>query len=787
MLIIIPILVLDMQHLLFFPRVIKTITKTGGERKVPKVNCKKQTELGNTRGQSSHKHYDRRFTTNVYSKTNSFLSASSRVKNLRKNICSIRKRIHSHVAEIRRIARNLHPTTSSFFSPIHASKEKRKKSSYNRSFKIKSFTRNSNFHNGDSVNHCEINCRRSLGLLHRHKRCLLSPPHQLGFPQIFCLQTEKQNFCFPISSLWSVNRSLGVYKSHLSDQKEIAHVNDSDFQLFRRLYPFCQKSRGINRRGKCGAGFTSEIGVHNKLGKIGSRTSACSGIFGSKLESDRLFFIRSGRQNSNYNFSLSKSWSKTASIETNVGEPFGAAELRGNLRSIGQVASASSDDLDEPSNTHFFQRQDHSAGSEVFESPKNLDKSGIPGKKCSNSKGNSKLSDDDGCIIGRLVRGAAASQGSGFLGARGSTPFNELEGTYGSLFDTAKVQTSVGRQMCSSTVRQHDDSSMPEKTGFSEISTSSQSVNEDSGILQGQLNCLSSKSSKGSVECSGRQGIEGSSHFDRVDVRSEVIRMGVSTSSESSNRFIRDERECSISEICVPMSRRNSRDLGRVQCGLEHVVVHLPVSTLENDSGSSQPGTEFSRERGSHSPVLANSELVPTSSTAVQNESDSVAEVSSSESDDFEGFSGHERVSILESSRLATIRNAYGGDLSVDSLNMVDLAHKESTKRQYQSIWNKFLGYLDDNVIPHNKVNIAVVMNFLAFHAVTFNRQYRTIAAYKCALDLPLKSQFGIDFDDFRMKFFMRGVFNAKPPKKCAPMPIWSLNELLEYLNCEFF
>ena len=55
-------------------------------------------------------------------------------------------------------------------------------------------------------------------------------------------------------------------------------------------------------------------------------------------------------------------------------------------------------------------------------------------------------------------------------------------------------------------------------------------------------------------------------------------------------------------------------------------------------------------------------------------------------------------------------------------------------------------------------------MNSLFFHAFQFKREYRTIAAYQCAVKLPLKLVLGIDFGGTELGLFMRGLFNTKPP-----------------------
>ena len=119
-------------------------------------------------------------------------------------------------------------------------------------------------------------------------------------------------------------------------------------------------------------------------------------------------------------------------------------------------------------------------------------------------------------------------------------------------------------------------------------------------------------------------------------------------------------------------------------------------------------------------------------------------------------------------------------EASDDTISIIKKAHADSSLRQYQSIWDKFLVFLDANSISHDSVGIADVMNFLSYHAIQFKREYRTIAAYKCAVELPLKLVLGIDFESTELGLFMRGLFNTKPPRNLLPCP---LGILTFYLN----
>ena len=84
----------------------------------------------------------------------------------------------------------------------------------------------------------------------------------------------------------------------------------------------------------------------------------------------------------------------------------------------------------------------------------------------------------------------------------------------------------------------------------------------------------------------------------------------------------------------------------------------------------------------------------------------------------------------------------------------------------------------------HSRISIPVVLDFLDFYCTDFERQYRTLSVYKCALKLPLLWTCDVDIEGLDITaYFMRGVFNFNPPEKAREMPRWSLNHLLRYLS----
>ena len=98
-----------------------------------------------------------------------------------------------------------------------------------------------------------------------------------------------------------------------------------------------------------------------------------------------------------------------------------------------------------------------------------------------------------------------------------------------------------------------------------------------------------------------------------------------------------------------------------------------------------------------------------------------------------------------------------------------------------------FLEYLRENRIAHGEVGLPTVLEFLAYHGRVKQREYRTIAVYRCALKQPLKYRFNVDIDCPESVSFMRGFFNERPPARRAPTAEWGLSDLLGLLRCPPF
>ena len=127
--------------------------------------------------------------------------------------------------------------------------------------------------------------------------------------------------------------------------------------------------------------------------------------------------------------------------------------------------------------------------------------------------------------------------------------------------------------------------------------------------------------------------------------------------------------------------------------------------------------------------------------------------------------------------------------LSAYSADVLCRCHRESTIRQYQGVWSKFLSFLELGDIRHHKIKVKDVINFLSYYSEVHPRAYKTLAVYKNALRLPLLFKLGIDIDTPLVYQYMRGLWSfLVPPVKPDRMPRWDINQLLIWLaSSEFY
>ena len=742
--------------------------------------------MGGIGGQSGNKYYDGRSKVAIQRETRAVVKSPLKQNNFNEDSISFR-RVYSKLARNKCNKRNYKSNSIALFHSFYETQEKRQKSTNNRLVRSKSTTLHSEVQDGDCSSNSEHDHRGSLGVFGGYKGRVFPCSNQLGLSQVSGVQGKKQSVCVSVPSFRAVTSSLGLHEGHQASETKTSFLVNHYFQLYRRFHSFCEITGRAEESSRSCYKTVAGSGVYHKLGKIKLGTFSRSRIFRSRLESTGSNSIRSGGQKDEYCGMLRQGVEGKLVNKERDGKSGGEVELRIGLHSTREVTSAPYSDLDESALFGFLQGRPGPSGLSIQRSSTSVDGSGVPGEGCTSEAGSSESDLDDGCIAGWLVRGSASSQGCGFLGSGGKASLHELEGDDGSFPVSAEVQVSVGGEEHQATLRQHDDSLLSEETGFGQGAKSTFPSYGDFGVLQGEQHKSPSSSYKGCDECPGGPGIQVPAGRGGMGVGRTNVQVDSNGDTRVASRSVRDKGKCSTPQVRISMSGPESCGLRRISSRLEQMDMHLSFSSNSTTSAGGSDTTGLCGDWRAGGSFLGDSGLVSSVNVEMQDTAFSSTRNSCFESVDFEGFSEHAEQEILEPSRLAVIRGGLNNDCSEDTLGIVDLAHRESTIRQYQAIWRKFLEYLELNNISHDSISLGIVMNFLSHQVIHLKRQYRTIAAYKCALEIPLRAKFGIEFDRFDFHLFMRGVFNHRPPQKSKPIPKWSLNSLLLYLNSDIF
>ena len=93
-----------------------------------------------------------------------------------------------------------------------------------------------------------------------------------------------------------------------------------------------------------------------------------------------------------------------------------------------------------------------------------------------------------------------------------------------------------------------------------------------------------------------------------------------------------------------------------------------------------------------------------------------------------------------------------------------------------------FIEYLSIQGVPQTNASKQDVINFLDYHTDVKGRGYRTVAKYRAALKVPLKKALRIKLDTSFNLSYMRGLRGESPPILSAPMPLWDVDTVMNFL-----
>ena len=676
-------------------------------------------------------------------------------------------------------------------SPFYGSKGRGQMETNNRSFKVKQKDHEKVLQNGGLKEDLQDNPSRSLGRQIGPQRCV--PSHSLSqrnleiFPVCNSDRWQNRGFLFQGSTLRPYNSSLGILEGVKTHQERTEIARHNNHILPGRFFYPSSFQTGSTRSNTDSDRCTPKIWLQHKLGENVTGTSQSFGLSRCYPGSGKPnFFSPKGKGEQNPGI-LYNGQESPVSHPKGFGKVSGISELRSPVSKIRKALSETHPSLD---------------GEEYFsleQRPKSSLKQGVAGSVSSLGRPRLFVDSDsyeaksvqhdvnDRCIRRCMGRNSSATKGDSSLADRMAGHVYELEGAESYPYVHSSFPREAARAVCQGSVRQYDSPSLFEERRISGFRSSMVSLHGASDLCSRARDLFSSSSLERKVECSSRSSFQKQADQHRVEVRSPFLQEVLSSIGRTPNRPVCNNREYSTPSLYLTLSRRESGGLRCSESGLEQVVFSLPFSSCSVVRGNSGSSQEVYRQRISDSSILANSNLVfrageempfqiPPSRGSLPVPGEGRGNVLSQVPFCFQA-------SCMDIIKDSVIRKG----LTEEAAIILNYMHRESTKRQYQSVWHKFLEYLSLMNINHSSVSVYIVINFLAFHANRFDRAYSTIAVYKNALRYPLWYGIKVDIDTREMSDFMRGMFGWKPKPKSTRLPKWDLNQLLEWFTSEEF
>ena len=612
----------------------------------------------------------------------------------------------------------------------------------------------------------------------RLSKCTLGPSIQ----QILSVRSRGKDICIPGSAIRTVDSPVGFFKGDKAHKSSPALPGDDSILIFRRFlnssrlaaanqvsyHPYQEVARGPR--------------VQDQSGKVILHASPTSGVSGGSFGFEKPFPIPSqGKDREDSTLGRGRK-GESFLLKERSGEPSGFSELHCGLPSSGKTLSDTHNCVDELSHSSGVQRLTSASGQRIEECSASLDRPGVSKGTSSNAFGNSLRRHHDGCVRLRMGRGFDPIPSARDMGSFNGRSIHELEGAKGDLPDVGLLCGTSSGEDSQGIVRQYNSPGLSPSPGVLSLSSFVEPHQGDSGIVQGEEHFSDSGTSERSPQCLSRQSLQGHSNFHGVVSGSPDICVDLPTVGLASDRPFCHKVQSSTASVYFPISRSNSCGLGRPKSGLEQVPVSIRISSSSAAVGNSQETGIVPGFRVSDSPLLANSGLVSSPVSEVSEEFS--AEAGSLAPPEDPGrppvpLSGFQ----FKPSRLDTIAaSLYSQGFYEDTVAYMIKQHKQSSVGQYQTAWTKFLGFLDQESIAHDKVILSTVFNFLSDQLVKYDWAYSTIAGYRCALIHPLFYALNLVLDVKQSDSFMKGLFASKPPPRTTKFPLWSLSDVLYFL-----
>ena len=650
----------------------------------------------------------------------------------------------------------------------------------------------SSLQNGVDPVHSPGDSRTSLGMCHGSGRCILPYSNRMVFPQIPSFFPRQQNLCLSIPSLWSGYSSLGFQQDYQPNKKP-PPSSLNKISLLPGRFPF---SGNIPRRSEvspsiCHKPFQNS-GSEYKLQEVKPHSISEGGISGSSLPPRHpKTFPTSVKSTTNF-VPLPSVPPAPFLLSTSSGESNRSSELGFQLRSIGSSPSETPGEVDEQ---EFFPSNKGSSSSPrpgIKVLPSSLARPFLPRALNSNVSTSPVHSVDDRLLQGGVVRSHIPSPCRERVAPGVCFPSLQHSRTESHSPLPPSLRSIAQEQLRDDHVGQHHSSLLHPPTRFLPVRSPHGADSVYSNLQLPEQHHADPKTYQRRVECLSRPGISPLPSPKRVVPGYSLLQVASSSGKKSwdshaSGRPVCHPLQLSARELCFSSPRPSGSGSQRPVPGLEQLGLDIPVPSSQSPQQATPLPLEVQRQRNSGRSLPCQIRLVSDINLQV-----STSIPSSSQSLVVADYTTRKSVPSLstgfKSSRVDTVTNGLKAiGFSKDAIDIALLSHRESTTRQYQSVWNYFLEFLNKESISSSDIVAGTVPSFLTVHAKTLGRQYRTLSGYRSALRHPIFLATGVDIINFPSDFFQRGLFAFNPPLKAKEMPKWSLDDLLNYLKCPLF
>ena len=673
-------------------------------------------------------------------------------------------------------------TSSLIFETLSGGQERRLPAPDNRFVKAEQIPNHSQIQDGVCLEHCCRNHGRFLGLHRRSPGCLLRGPDRGSFPMLSTFCDRRGGLRVHVPPLRAGSGPMGFHKGDSPHQGFLSQAGPvSSFVLGRlsslELLPSESPGGHILPPG-C---FPSSRPAC-QLREVSVGSFPIGGVFGGSVRPGSPYPVSPTIKDPVHSATVQVLSGSVPHVPSPSGAPCGNPELRSQVCPSGypsaQTAGVVAECLDFP----FFQGFTSSSGPRLSGLSPGMVGRGLPPRFRSHVSARSFSPTHDGCLPPWLERGSSSLPRFRGLATVVQADIHQLAGAHGGQTLLGTFLPPLARSECASSFRQLHGCVLSPSTGDLQVPRPVVPFPGHSGVLPVSLHLSRSPTLERRAECPRRPALpQGPCRVGVVYGRGHLPVVVPSGRSVPSGP-LRHQRQRSPTGICFSISGSESLGGRRILPPLGGLGFNLSLPTCEGLTQGCSSALALSRSRGACGSPLLSFGLVPSSSTEVPGSGSPPCITMP-----FPAFSrraGLPPGSVrLHASRVETVRLAlFASGWTEESVSMLLRAHKISTSRQYQAVWEKFLAYLSMRRLSAADVSVGVVCGFLCYHAVTLGRAYRTLSGYRSALRHPLLFAFQLDVNSAASDLFLRGIFHYAPSARAKSMPAWSLNMLLSSL-----